>query len=409
MRNVYDTTDPEVLLRLKRQEADALRDVIRSLNDPSVKVEHIFKIAQNTLLAQLGVRKMRFIYESREGRFITGLQFGMSRFPQEAYAEFPRHTNVTRITPERFPILYAEKVEYIIPVNYYDKVGAWFLIAEFADSEPEKENDLIFVETLANVLSAALENRQLLEEMVLQESVRREMEVAERIQKQLLVQDFSNITGAEVFAENVAHYRIGGDFYDVIPRGDKGFFLCIADVSGKGISAALLMANLQANLRALILSQNSLTDIIVRLHQIISNITHGEKFVTLLLAHVRIQDREIDYINAGHHPPVLFTGGDIKLLDKGTIPLGIIELPSVQQGTVAYQPGDLLFMYTDGLVEQHNGRDEILGEQPLLLKLRSIHTASAPEVVSAIRTLHTQHAGGIEHEDDITMMAVKFQ
>jgi sigma-B regulation protein RsbU (phosphoserine phosphatase) len=407
MRNVYDTTDPEVLLRLKRQEADSLRELIRSLNDPKLRIEHIFKIAQNTLLAQLGVRRMRFIYHTREGQYRTGLQFGMSQFPMAACAELPRDTAIAKVTPERFPLLAAEKVEYVLPVNYFDKVAAWFLIAEFADSEAEAENDLIFIETVANVLSAALENRHLLDEMVLQENVRREMEVAERIQKQLLVQDFSDVVGAEVFAENVAHYRIGGDFYDVIPRGDKGFFLCIADVSGKGISAALLMANLQANLRALILSQNTLEDIIVRLHQNLHQITHGEKFVTLFLAHVRIQDREIDYINAGHHPAALHTHGDIALLDKGTIPLGIISLPAVHQGTVRYEKGDLLFMYTDGLVEQHNSRDEILGEQPVLRKLREIQSASAPEVVKEIRELHQRHAGGAEHEDDITLMAVK--
>ena len=103
-------------------------------------------------------------------------------------------------------------------------MASWFLIAQFADSETEKENDLIFIETIGNILSAAIENRLLIEEMINQESLKRELEVAEKIQKQLLVQDFSGILGADVFAENIAHHKIGGDFYDVIPRGEKGIF-----------------------------------------------------------------------------------------------------------------------------------------------------------------------------------------
>lgn len=406
-KNAYDTNDPEILLRLKRQEADALRDVVRAIHQSALKPEHIFKIARNALLAQCNVKKMMFIYRI-DGVPHIGMKHGFIKISTEALLELPRHLEVRRASDACFPHLHAMGVEYIVPLNFKNEVAAWFLVAEFAESEAEAESDLIFIETIGYVVSAGIENRALIHELVQQESLRRELELAEKIQKQLLTTDFGAVVGAEVYAENVAHHHIGGDFYDVITRGDKGFFLCIADVAGKGIGAALLMASIQAHWRALILSENELVAVVHKLHKSIHAITLGEQFVTFFIAHVRTQDGAFDYINCGHNPPILLTGGQAQELRLGTIPLGILNLPKVEEGTVPYQAGDLLFLYTDGLVEQRNPQDEMLGDGRVLDLVAQMGDASAVEAVQRMNVLCNDFAQGAIQDDDVTMMAVKF-
>ncbi|MEM7036231.1 MAG: PP2C family protein-serine/threonine phosphatase [Bacteroidota bacterium] len=405
--NLYKTNDPEILLRLKRLEANAVLDVLRYINQAHIKQEQIFKIARNALLAQCNVRKMKFIYQTEDG-FKTGVKLGIGKLTPKAIKELPSVLGYVNVAAESHPELHAMGVENIVPVNFKNEVRAWFLVADFAETEAEKENDLLFIETLANVVSVAIENRQLIQEMVQQESLKRELEVAERIQKQLLLTEFDVVNGATIYAENEAHHKIGGDFYDVIPRSEQGFFICIADVAGKGIGAALLMANLQANLRALILSENTLESVIQKLHKILNNITGCEQFVTFFLAHVRTSEGEIDFINAGHNPPVFFHEGNMRTLDAGTIPLGIVNLPMIEEGTIQYSPGDMLFLYTDGLVEQHNEKDEMLGEEPVHELLEKLLDKSPKEIVEALKILHRDFAGEAINDDDITMMAVKF-
>lgn len=406
-RKAYSTNDPELLLRLKRQEADALRDVLRSINQAHLKPEHIFKVARNTLLAQCEVRKMKFIYLTDEG-YQFGMRVGFPKFSVEAAHELPRTLEAVEVHPERFPILHAMGVENIVPVNFQNKVAAWLLVADFAESESERENDLIFIEIIGNVVSAALENRMLIAEMVERESLARELEVAGKIQKQLLPTDFTGIGGAQVSAVNHAHHHVGGDFYDIISRGEKGFFICIADVAGKGIGAALLMANLQANLRALILSENMLESVVQKLHKILYNITHGDQFVTFFIAHVRVEDREIDYINAGHNPPLLAREGRLRELDEGTIPLGIIDLPFITQATLRYQPGDTLFMYTDGLMEQHDPVGDMLGEHRIHTCLADSLHLSVEAIVKSMMEMYLGFSKGAEQEDDVTLVALRF-
>jgi sigma-B regulation protein RsbU (phosphoserine phosphatase) len=405
--NVYKTNDPEVLLQLKRQEAEALLDVLRSINLAHLKPEHIFKIARNALLAQSNVKRMKFVFRTEDG-YRTGVRRGFGKMDETAYDELPDQLGVTRVDHETHPQLAEHGVEWIVPVNYQNEVRAWLLVADFAETDAELRNDLIFIETIGNVVSAAVENRNLIQEMIQQESLKRELEVAQTIQQQLLPNDFSQLEGAEVRAENTAHHMIGGDYYDIIPRAEHGFFVCIADVAGKGIAAALLMANLQANLRALILSENDLRDVIKKLHKTIYSVTRGDKFVTVFLAHVRTEDREIDYINAGHNPPLFYTCDGRRELNAGTIPLGMIDLPTIEMETVSYNPGDMIFLYTDGLVEQHNAKGEMLGDEPVLAKLDELCGKSAGTILDEMSAMYTAYAGDAVRDDDITMMVVRF-
>lgn len=406
--NVYDTNDPVKLLQLKRQEADALRDVIRSIYGSRLKPEQFFKITQNVLLAQLRVRKMKFVYRL-DGEFVIGLSWRLGEMNEDALLQLSMCESVTEVDAECHPDLFRLGVEFMVPLNFRRGINAWFLVAEFAESDAERENDLIFIETIGNVLAAAVENHILVEEAVRQESIRKELDLAGKIQNQLLIKDFSDIVQADIHTHNLQHHGVGGDFYDVISRGERGFFLCIADVAGKGIAAALLMANLQANLRALILSQNSLADIIQKLHQTILEITRGERFVTLFLAHIEANQKKINYINAGHNPPVMLMGGKLVKLTEGTIPLGILDLPPFVEGAEEFHSGDTLFLYTDGLVEQPDPSDQLYGEERMNKVLSQLSQGTPQEIIAGMEQDLAAFGSGRPADDDITMVAVRFR
>ncbi|MEM8897060.1 MAG: PP2C family protein-serine/threonine phosphatase [Bacteroidota bacterium] len=407
MENAYNTTDPKKLLELKRLEADSLLDVLRTINHAELKISQLCMIARNVLRAQLGVKKMVFYYQHENG-WVEGTRLGFPPFPPSARDELFSIKTLTRVDGDSHPLLNKYKVEQVIPINNRDETTAYFAIADFADSEIEAENDLIFIETIGNILMVAITNKRLFEEKMNSELVSRELEVAATIQKQLLISDFSIFKDIDVYGMNVAHHGIGGDFYDVIQKDDQITFVCIADVAGKGIAAALLMSNLQANLRALCARFSDLEVIIKELNKILFNITSGEKFVTLFLARINIHSQEVSYINAGHNYPIYIHNNAHSDLDKGCMILGIMPDLEVISASFRYRPGDVLFMYTDGVSEQTNVREEMFGTERILSGLAQYKYGTAKSITE--NTWHSLKSFSPEAEsnDDVTMLSVKF-
>lgn len=407
MDNVYQTNDPKKLLQLKRLEADALLDVIRTVNHYEHPIKKLCRIAHNVLIAQIGVRKMTFFFQG-EKEWETGFSTGFDLLGKEASDELFAITHRTQIEHDTCPALAAQQVEYVIPINNRDDIFGYFLIADFADDEVEAENDIIFIETLGNILAVAILNRQLFNEKMEQEFLRKELEVAETIQQQLLISDFSGFREMDVFGFNQAHHGIGGDFYDVIKKGKGTTFVCIADVSGKGIAAALLMSNLQANLRALCAQFDAPADIVRELNKILYGITMGEKFVTLFLARIDTHLSSFTFVNAGHNYPLFINKGKVINLETGCMLLGILEEIDPVEGRYYFEEGDVLFMFTDGLVEQSNERGEMFSSDRTVEVLISQKTATSFDLIKKMQTAVDEFAGAAEVPDDVTMLSVKF-
>lgn len=229
------------------------------------------------------------------------------------------------------------------------------MIADFADSEAEAENDLIFIETIGNILIISLSNINYFHAKLKERDIMLELEVAGRLQKQALPSNFNISARLDIYAVNVAHYKVAGDFYDLLPLNANEIVFCIGDVSGKGIPAALLVANIQANIRALFNAEAPLHQIIKQLHNAIYSISTEEEFVTLFIGKLNLRKENIVYINAGHNPIFMVRkDGIIKELSKGCIPLGLLPLQDIEIGTEKFYPGDSLFLYTDGVVEEMN-------------------------------------------------------
>ena len=408
MENVYQTDDPHRLLQLKRLEADAMLDVLRTINLNDTSAEQLSVIARNVLRAQLGVRKVTFYYEF-EGQWREGMRLGFSEFPVQALEELILYTKTTRITAGIAPNLHELGAEYVVPILNRDAPSAFFVVAEFADSEMEAQNDLIFIETLGNIMNVAIRNRQLINERLREESLRRELEVAETIQKQLLISDFSRFHEIDVWGLNVPHHRIGGDYFDVIMRGAGSTFVCIADVAGKGIAAALLMSNLQANLRALCAKSPDPVEIINELNTILLQVTQGERFVSMFLARIDTKTQTMEYVNAGHNYPLYHAAsGEILELKTGSSLVGILPELNAQSGTLQFAPKDRLLMFTDGVVEQANKAGEMFDAERLAVLLKENPDLGSQALVNRIRQEVSFFSEGVEVHDDLTVLNVCF-
>ncbi|HPH46234.1 MAG TPA: PP2C family protein-serine/threonine phosphatase, partial [Chryseolinea sp.] len=231
------------------------------------------------------------------------------------------------------------------------------------DSSYQNEDGVKFIQALSNIIIVAIENKKMARKQLEQESFRKELEIASDVQQFLFPDTLPNTDILKIEASYLPHDLVGGDYYDYIPINKNQFLICVADVSGKGIPAALMMSNFQASLRTLLRQTPNLTEIIEALNfQVLEN-TKGEKFITFFAAIYDIRLKTMVYVNSGHNPPILIDRKNgIRLLEEGSTVLGAMHpLPFLNEGFVTGLDDFLLFSYTDGLTETINESDEEFG------------------------------------------------
>jgi len=249
--------------------------------------------------------------------------------------------------------------DVIIPVYNNNAPLAFVLIGDI-DEEMEGISPTIkhlhFIQTLSNIIIVAIENIRLYKENLRQEAIRKELEFASQMQSLLIPNENMLPHNEEIQVSTYyhPHFEIGGDYYDFITLDKDKFGFCIADVSGKGISAALFMSNFQANLRALFSSRIPVKELVRKLNRRVMEIAAGEKFITIFIGRYDKKTKELEFINAGHNPPILYEVNSKKTeyLTDGCIGLGMLdEIPYLKVGKIKINGRTKLLCYTDGLVE----------------------------------------------------------
>ncbi|RYY14014.1 MAG: serine/threonine protein phosphatase, partial [Cytophagaceae bacterium] len=271
-----------------------------------------------------------------------------------------------------------------------------------------------FLETLSNILLGAVANRRLARQreasMMAEAAVRREIEIAQQVQQLLFPQHLPNNKHFAVQATYLPHTEIGGDYYDVVELDAHRLLVCVADVSGKGVPASLLMSNFQAGLRTLLRQGTDLATIVRELNHLLFRNSGGEKFITAFLGLYDRRTEVLEYVNAGHNDPLLLPDtGPAQRLHDGTVMLGIMpKLPMLKVGLARVPPHSLLFAYTDGLTEVFDAQQNEYGEDGVLALLaRSRYlplTRLHQELLSDIRRFN---AHGEKFADDITLLSLR--
>lgn len=284
------------------------------------------------------------------------------------------------------------------------------LIGKRMNGENFTNENLQFIEALGNTAIAALENERLFQEELDKKQLEREMELALEIQKNLLPDDIPPIPGFDVAGKSIPARLVGGDYFDVIKLSENRYLFAIADVSGKGMPAALLMANVQAALRSLAPLDLPLKQLIERVNQIVYQNTSADKFVTFFGGILDCTSKEFHYINAGHNPPMLFraASGAIEMLTEGGIILGITDAPfEYLSGNASFGKKDVLALFTDGITEAMNKNRKEFGEDRLKFEVSNCIESKSNDIISNIINAVTEHAGEAVQSDDITLLIIK--
>jgi sigma-B regulation protein RsbU (phosphoserine phosphatase) len=258
--------------------------------------------------------------------------------------------------------------------------------------------------------SAAAVERSLLYTQMLDDERRLEgeMEVARQVMAGILPSETPNLTGFDVAAVIEPCYEVGGDYYDFIPLVDDRWGIAMADVSGKGIPAALVVAAMRATLYTLAKRELALRSVFRHANEFINTSTRVRaKYVTLFYAVLDVQARRMIYVNAGHLPPVVLrASGEVDLLRSGGFPLGFFEAPRYFEQFAQFSSGDLVCLYTDGITETSNVKDEDYGRPRLIEALRRNRHRSAAEIADAVLA-DVRRFGERAPLDDATVLILK--
>jgi len=399
----------ERLLAVKQQQIDSLLEITRAVNN-NLPINALARIYENILHAQLGVKKTALFIREKEDSWSCAT-------PGDLPAEiinYPVDTNWKDVTfTKPCSTMDDERLrdfEYIIPVLHKKEPIGFVLIGSFGtDQSDTREEKLKFIQTITNIIVVANENKKLFKSQLDQMVLQKELKLAADMQNMLVPSSLPNNEKIQAAAFYKPHKNIGGDYYDFVQISENEVAFCISDISGKGIPAALLMANFQANLRTLITRKYPLHQFIEMLNAKVGEITKGEKFITLFIATYNYSTRVLTYVNAGHNPSLLLNGSGLTQLDKGCTILGMFDtLPYVNFGEEKLLPGALLVNYTDGISEAADNSGKFFEVEGITDFIGQHHTLNVDEFNTLLINKVTAFKQDTDFDDDITLLTLRF-
>lgn len=268
--------------------------------------------------------------------------------------------------------------------------------------------ELYLFRQLGKHIGLALESAMTLEvlsrESAHRASANRELELAREVQERMFPQRVPAIPRATIAGRCVSAQAVGGDYYDIFLTVDGDLCFALGDVSGKGISSALLMATLRASLRTLILDNDlSPTQLVFKLNRLIHEASAQNRFATFAVFFYKPQTRLLTYVNAGHNAPLLLRGKEVIRLERGGPVLGLFPDCTYEQETIQIEPGDLLLVYSDGVTESINPAGDEWCEEGLIAAMQSRRKGAEAIVEDVFKALHI-FANGTPQPDDITLL-----
>lgn len=270
------------------------------------------------------------------------------------------------------------------------------------------KDDQRLLSIIGSQSSQVIENARLLIEEQELLKVQQELRLAYDIQSNLLPEKAPEIEGYDIYGQSIPAKDVGGDYFDFIPIDEQRLAFCVADISGKGIPAALLMSNLQATVRGQTMAKASVAECLRRSNTMLVHNTPAEKFSTFFYAILDSESHHVYYGNAGHNFPFLFQAGkEPRQLEEGDIVLGIMETDSYEEHVFTMEPGEILALYSDGITEAINKEEEEFGEAELAALIDDNKNASARELTEKIIDAVRLHASDCVQYDDMTVVIIK--
>ncbi len=400
---------PRDRLSMSKFKLDALLDITLSINAHLPTTELISKY-ESILRDELGIGKI--LMYKYGGQWEALLNSG---FPESLGNTINVEKDLlhfreieTEVPQKRFP-----GVGFILPVLHNNEPSAYVLIGDI-DEEDMGMSPLIkhlhFIQTISGIITVAIENQRLFRESLKQEALRRELELAARMQMMLIPDNNRLPADNSVRARGFyyPHYEVGGDYYDFMSLSETMVGFCMADVSGKGMSAALLMSNFQASLHALFTATASLEELIRKLNKLVVLNSAGERFITLFLGRYNLKTRVLEYVNAAHNPPVVIDlkSGRSQILRQSCVGVGMLdEMPWVRTDYLTLSGPSKIICYTDGLSELRDEEGKEVGTTPLVKHFGNLDVLS-DNIEDLIDDMQI-NSTNMQLFDDVSILAIE--
>ncbi len=400
----------ETQIQLKDFKLNSLLEITNAINT-NQDVESLTRLFEFIVREQLGYNKFLFFNRQEEWNCLLRVGYKGKVRDFDIERELRRFREITMIESSHSQLL--SEFDVIVPVFHKDEALAYLLIQGVEYNGKHLSHALgymSFVQTLANIVVVAIENKRMAYMKVQQERYRKELEVASEMQKMLFPANLPTNKRMDISARFKPRHEVGGDYYDFFPLSDDEYIICIADVSGKGVSAAMLMANFQATLRTLFHYQRfDMKTLMNELNKKVMNSAKGEKFITFFIAHYDAVSRRLTYVNAGHNHPFITNGSHVEALDQGCIGLGMLdELPFINIGEKVLGPNTTLVLYTDGVVELENREQEFFGTERLVKLVHSYYPLNMDDMSSLIFSKLDEWKGPLDLVDDTAIFTCRF-
>jgi serine phosphatase RsbU (regulator of sigma subunit) len=323
--------------------------------------------------------------------------------------------------PERLAeirALAAARVCLAVPLRARSEILGVLLLCDRSHRAGFSANEKHVLRACADQFALMIENARLTDRVVEQETLRRDIALASDVQRRLLPDAPPRSECVDLAAASVPARRIGGDYYDFVELRDREIGIALADVSGKGVAAALIMSVVQASLR-IISSEGGIAPprLVARMNEFVYRSTPASKYATFFYAQLDEQRRQLRYVNAGHNAPYLLRAGrrstgdsaspEIEQLSVGGTVVGMFPEMGYEEATVELYPGDILLVFTDGVPEAHNPESEEFGEERLQQLLRQTAHLPADEISARISAEMKDWIRDAEQYDDLTFIVMK--
>lgn len=397
----------EQKLNLKQLQINRLLNITQAINE-NIPVDGLFKMYTSFLNWEMGVDQL-LLYIKKEEKWAIASHSGVSEELLERNIEnlFPSFERVGNIEKGMDPLV--DQFDIVIPVRHKEIEIAYVFIGGLTEDE-EMYNKVQFITTITNIVAVAIENKRLFKRQLEQTKMKREMELASEMQLMLVPNALPSDTCYELASIYKPQLGIGGDYFDYIELAEDRFAFCVADISGKGVAAALLMANFQASLHSLIKVNEEYDDFIRALNNNVYKITKGDRFITFFIAHFNTKTKMLSYVNCGHNPPYIFINGALQELDQGCTFLGSFkDIPGeIGVGEIHIPGKAMILSFTDGLSDLRNEKDVFLTDEFIEDLVTSHHKLPAAVFNELLLQRIETFRGEAAYPDDLTVLTAKF-
>ena len=390
-------------LSLKQLQITSLLNITQAINE-NLPQEDLFRMYKDFLTWELSIEKLAlFIREGNTWKLSVSCHIeneeNITDLPK-VFIEFVRiHT--VKVTDD--PRLH--EFEFIIPVYHKKEPIAYSLVKGVKRGE-DIFNNIQLITSITNIIAVAIENKRLVRTQVAQE---KELEFATEVTKMLIPAQMPQGKNYELANVYRPHYKVGGDYIDFIRFSEDRICFCIADVSGKGMAAAMIMANFQALVQNMGMQYRDLETLVLALNQTVARITGGEKYLTFFIALADLKAGKLYYVNAGHVPPLLFKKSVITELKATCTIIGHFDdLPEIREDTISLDEEIMLVAFTDGLVDIKNNSGQNYNNDRLNRFILDHANEHAENFALKLMDDLMHFGEGQELPDDIAILVFKY-